>query len=71
LEETRVKSPYNTYLNIGLPPTLINNPGLSAIKAALHPQKNDYNFFLTDPETGKTIFSKTLDEHNANKRKYF
>jgi len=70
-EETRVKSPYNTYLNIGLPPTPINNPGLSAIRAALYPQKSDYNFFLTDPKTGQTIFSKTLDEHNANKRKYF
>ena len=68
--DTRVKSPYNTYLNIGLPPTPINNPGLSAIKAALNPKQTDYNFFLTDPATGKTIFSKTIEEHNANKVKY-
>ena len=71
VEETRIESPYNTYLNIGLPPTPINNPGLSAIRAAIYPEYTDYNFFLTDPETGATIFSKTLDEHNANKRKYF
>ena len=71
IEDTRIKSPYNTYTNIGLPPTPINNPGLSAIKAAIYPQETDYNFFLTDPETGNTIFSKTFDEHNANKRKYF
>lgn len=71
IEETRIESPYNTYLNIGLPPTPINNPGLSAIKAAIYPEYTDYNFFLTDPETGATIFSKTFDEHNANKRKYF
>lgn len=71
VEETRIKSPYNTYLNIGLPPTPINNPGLSAIKAAIYPKETDYNFFLTDPETGATIFSKTFEEHNANKRKYF
>lgn len=69
-EDTRVKSPYNTYINIGLPPTPINNPGLSAIKAAISPQQTDYNFFLTDPETGRTIFSKTLEEHNQNKAKY-
>jgi len=69
-EDTRIKSPYNTYINIGLPPTPINNPGISAIKAALYPKETDYNFFLTDPETGKTIFSKTLEEHNANKAKY-
>lgn len=68
-EDTRIKSPYNTYLNIGLPPTPINNPGLSAIKAAIYPEESDYNFFLTAPD-GTTIFSKTLDEHNENKEKY-
>jgi len=71
IEETKIKSPYNTYLNIGLPPTPINNPGLSTIKAAVYPEYTDYNFFLTDPETGQTIFSRTLEEHNANKRRYF
>jgi len=68
-EDTRVKSSYNTYINVGLPPTPINNPGLSAIKAALNPKYTDYNFFLSAPD-GTTIFSKTLDEHNANKAKY-
>jgi len=68
-EDTRVKSPYNTYINVGLPPTPINNPGLSAIKAALNPKYTDYNFFLSAPD-GTTIFSKTLDEHNMNKAKY-
>ncbi len=71
IEDTRIESPYNTYTNIGLPPTPINNPGLSAIKAAIYPQESDYYFFLTDPETGNTIFSKTFQEHSANKRKYF
>lgn len=71
IEDTRIKSLYNTYTNIGLPPTPINNPGLSAIKGAIYPKKTDYNFFLTDPETGNTIFSKTFEEHNQNKAKYF
>ncbi len=70
-EDTRIESPYNTYINIGLPPSPINNPGLSAIKAAIYPEDSDYNFFLSDPETGKTIFSKTLEEHNQNKVRYF
>lgn len=70
-QDTRIKSSYNTYINIGLPPTPINNPGLSAIKATIYPKESDYNFFLTDPATGNTIFSKTFKEHNANKIKYF
>lgn len=69
-DDTRTPSPYNTYINKGLPPRPINNPGMNAIKAAIYPTKTDYNYFLTDPETGKTIFSKTLEEHEANKAKY-
>ncbi|MFA5926421.1 MAG: endolytic transglycosylase MltG [Parcubacteria group bacterium] len=69
-DDTRTPSPYNTYINKGLPPGPIDNPGLSAIRAAIYPEKSDYNYFLTDPETGKTIFSKTIEEHNANKDKY-
>ncbi len=62
-------SPYNTYLNRGLPPTPISNPGLAAIKAAVNPAKHDYIYFFHDG-TGKTYFSKTLEEHNLNKQKY-
>jgi UPF0755 protein len=66
-EDTRVDSPYNTYINRGLPPAPIGNPGLSAIKAALYPQRSDFSYFLSDPNTGETIFSRTLDEHNQAK----
>ena len=68
-EDTKVDSPYNTYQNIGFPPGPICNPGLSAIQAAIEPQDNDYNFFLSKPD-GETVFSKTLEEHNLNKAKY-
>lgn len=68
--DTRVESPYNTYLNRDLPPGPISNPGLAAITAAIYPTETNYNYFLSDPATGVTIFSKTLDEHNANKVKY-
>lgn len=69
-EDTRIESPYNTYLNRGLPPTPICNPGFSAIKAAIYPLSNDYWYFLSKSENGETVFSKTLDEHNINKAKY-
>lgn len=69
-EDTRIKSPYNTYLNRGLPPGSIANPGINAITAAIYPKYTDYNYFLSDPATGKTIYSKTLGEHNLNKAKY-
>lgn len=68
-EETRISSPYNTYINKGLPPGPINNPSLSAIKAVIYPLKNDYWFFLATNE-GKTIFSRTKEEHDKNKTIY-
>ncbi len=68
--ETRTDSAYNTYLNKGLPPGPICNPSLKAITAALYPTPSDYNYFLSDPATGQTIFSKTYEEHLRNKNKY-
>lgn len=70
-EDTRVSSPYNTYLKKGLPEGPISNPGIQSIEAAVYPKETDYGYFLTDPKTGKTIFSRTLEEHNKNKVKYF
>jgi len=70
-EETRIESPYNTYLNKGLPKGPISNPGLDSIKAAIYPKNTDYNYFLTDPKTEKTIFAKTALEHEQNQEKYF
>lgn len=68
--DIQTNSPYNTYQNKGLPPGPISNPGLSTIKAAIYPVDSNYNYFLSDPETGNTVFSKTFEEHNANKLKY-
>ena len=48
LQDEKFKSPYNTYLHTGLPPGPIGNPGLDAIKAALHPVKASYLYFITD-----------------------
>ncbi len=62
-------SPYNTYQHRGLPPGPIGNPSFSAIRATADPQDSDYLYFLTKPD-GTTVFSKTYEEHLANKRKY-
>jgi UPF0755 protein len=70
LEELTLDSPYNTYKYRGLPPGPIASPGLSAIQAAIEPAQTGYLYFLTDPATGVTHFSKTLAEHNKNKQLY-
>jgi UPF0755 protein len=69
LSDTEIDSPYNTYKYRGLPPGPICNPGLDAIKAAIYPEQSDYFYFL-HPVEAPTVFSKTLDEHNANKFKW-
>jgi UPF0755 protein len=69
LKDLSVDSPYNTYRNKGLPPGPINNPGLSAMRAALSPEDSPYFFYLSD-EDGVTHYAKTFDEHKANKAKY-
>ncbi len=69
-EDTQIKSPYNTYQHPGLTPTPIGNPGLRAIQAALYPTETNYNYFLSRPDTGETVFSETLEQHNEAKAKY-
>lgn len=64
LSDTKIDSPYNTYMYPGLPVGPIASPGLNAIDAALYPEKTDYYYFKVN-ENGKTIFSKTLNEHNS------
>lgn len=68
-DDKKVKSAYNTYLNPGLPPAPIANPGLAAINAVLNPAKTDYLYYLHD-SFGEAHFAKTLAEHNANAAKY-
>jgi len=63
------KNPYNTYKNIGLPPTPIANPGLSSIKAAVYPTQTDYWYYLHDKQ-GNIHYAKTNAEHTQNKIKY-
>lgn len=64
--QVRTPSPYNTYLNPGLPPTPIASPGLASLKATLYPENTDYLFFVARYD-GTHVFSKTLAAHEAAK----
>lgn len=68
--DLKIDSLYNTYINYGLPPTPIGNPGLQAIRAALAPKESPYWYYLSDPHTKKTIFGSTLEEHAINRVRY-
>ena len=62
----RVNSPYNPYLNIGLTPGPISNPGLSSLRAALEPADTNYYYYVLDPTAGSHVFATTLAEHESN-----
>jgi UPF0755 protein len=62
LEQVRMPSPYNTYLNEGLPPGAIASVGLASLKATLDPASTDYLFFVARFD-GSHVFSRTLDDH--------
>ncbi|MEM7537106.1 MAG: endolytic transglycosylase MltG [Chloroflexota bacterium] len=64
-EYQNVISPYNTYLNEGLPPNPIANPGLSALEATRNPAATGYCFFLGTGEDGRHVFSQTYAEHQG------
>jgi UPF0755 protein len=64
IADTKINSPYNTYKYAGLPKGPICNPGMESIMAAIYPTESSYWYYLSTVKTGKTIFSKTLEEHN-------
>jgi len=60
-KDLKIKSPYNTYLNIGLPVGPIGSPGKNSIKAALNPEKTDYLYFVSKND-GTHYFTKDYKE---------
>lgn len=67
--DKQIDSPFNTYLNKGLPPGPIANPGLGAIEAALNPAQTDCLFYLHDSNR-QIHCAKTYEEHKGNIKKY-
>lgn len=67
--DKELNSPFNTYKNLGLPPSPICNPSLSSILASISPETSDFWYYIHDSDA-KIHFAKNLDEHNANIRKY-
>jgi UPF0755 protein len=68
-EDLKMESPYNTYLNPGLPPTPIGNPGFDSIKAVLEPTPSEYLFYITGSD-GNFYYARTFDEHKKNIARY-
>ena len=63
--DLKFDTPYNTYLHTGLPPGPIANPGMKSLRAAMHPAKTDYLYFVAagaNPQ-GESLFSSSLAEH--------
>ena len=63
-EDLEIDSPYNTYINTGLPVGPICNPGLASIRAVISPEEHNYLFYhVADSETGAHVFTETYEEH--------
>lgn len=69
VEDTKIDSPYNTYMYSGLPIGPIASPGTKAIEAALYPEQTNYMYFLAVADGSGTLFSETFEEHLENQRK--
>lgn len=69
-EDLEYQSPYNTYLNSGLPPGPISTVSIASIDAVANPDDNNYLYFFADQNTGELYFTETLEEHQTISSEY-
>lgn len=70
-KDLTINSPYNTYKNKGVPPTLIAMPDISSIDAVLFSKKHNYYYMCASVDNvGYHEFANSLNQHNRNARKY-
>jgi len=69
VDDKKIRSPFNTYRTLGLPPSPIANPGLASIRAVIYPEDSSYWYYLHDP-TGVVHYGATLEEHEQNIASY-
>ncbi|MEK7642471.1 MAG: endolytic transglycosylase MltG [Patescibacteria group bacterium] len=68
-EDLKEEHPYNTYVNKGLPPTAISNPGIDSIRAAIAPTNTDYLYFMSDKQ-GNMYYARDFAGHQRNREAY-
>lgn len=68
-QDYQIQHPYNTYLRGGLPPSPLNNPSPSSLRAVANPAEHQYLYFVAKGD-GSHVFSRTLSEHNRAARRY-
>lgn len=70
LDDLKIKSPYNTYENVGLPPGPISNPGLSSIEAVVNANPDTPYLLYIHDSSGKAHYARNNAEHEANIKRY-
>ena len=69
LDDLQFASTYNTYVQAGLPPGPIANPGIASITAVIRPAQTNFLFFVATGDGGH-VFAETFEEHLANVEQY-
>ncbi|MBE7023582.1 MAG: endolytic transglycosylase MltG [Ruminococcaceae bacterium] len=64
--DIKIKSPYNTYINKGLPVGPVASPGVNSVKAVLSPANTDYLYFAARADGSENVFARTGEEHLRN-----
>ncbi len=69
-DDLKITSPFNSYINKGLPPTPISNPGIISIAAVAEADSSTPYWYYISDKTGVMHYARTREEHDANIRKY-